>query len=85
MTDYMHDKLPLSFKNMFTINRNKPNARTPRQSNRLNIGRCDSQFSENYLFTISQLCGTKLYQKTFLEDRSNDLSNQQCLKYMQIM
>ena len=45
MTDYMHDKLPLSFKNMFTINRNMPNARTTRQSNMLNIGRCDSQFS----------------------------------------
>ena len=36
MTDYMHDKLPLSLKNMFTINRNMPNARTTRQSNMMN-------------------------------------------------
>ena len=40
MTGYMHDKLPLSFNNTFTININIPNAGTTTQSNMWNIGRC---------------------------------------------
>ena len=59
----MHDKLLWSFKNMFTINRNMPNARTTRQSNMPNIGRCDSQ-SPRFVEQIDQCYIRKPFSKT---------------------
>ena len=42
--DFMRNKLPVSFSETFTFNKNVPNARLARQSDLLHIPRCRSHF-----------------------------------------
>ena len=47
VNDFMANKLPISFNNIFLFNHERPNSRNTRQSNLLYQERCCSKFSEN--------------------------------------
>ena len=47
VNDFIADKLPMSYNNIFSINNERPHFRNTRQSNLLYQERCRSKFSEN--------------------------------------
>ena len=47
VNDFIANKLPIKFNNIFSFNHERPNARNTRQSNLLYQERCCSKFSEN--------------------------------------
>ena len=47
MHDYIANKLPSSFNDIFIFNRDRPNSHNTRQSNHLYEERCLSKFSQN--------------------------------------
>ena len=52
--DFMRNKLPMSFGETFTFNKNVPNARLTRQSDLLHIPRCRSHFADKLpLFAVA--------------------------------